>query len=66
MARLSRWLPVALAIALAGCAFSGKPDTAPAVNQSAPDVTGVDQDGKAFKLSDYRGKVVMLDFWFST
>jgi hypothetical protein len=30
---------------------------------SAPDTEGNDLDGKAFKLSDYKGKVVMLDFW---
>jgi len=29
----------------------------------APDIAGEDLDGKAFKLSDYRGKVVLLDFW---
>ena len=29
----------------------------------APDIEGEDQDGKRFKLGDYRGKVVMLDFW---
>ena len=28
-----------------------------------PDITGEDLDGKSFKLSDYRGKVVLLDFW---
>jgi hypothetical protein len=33
------------------------------VGQHAPDVEGEDQDGKRFKLSDYRGKVVLLDFW---
>lgn len=27
------------------------------------DIEGVDLDGKAFKLSDHRGKVVMLSFW---
>jgi cytochrome oxidase Cu insertion factor (SCO1/SenC/PrrC family) len=30
----------------------------------APEITGIDADGKQFKLSDYRGKVVLLDFWF--
>lgn len=29
----------------------------------APDIIGVDMDGTAFKLSDYRGKIIMLDFW---
>jgi len=34
-----------------------------AVGNKAPDVGGEDQDGKKFKLSDYKGKVVLLDFW---
>jgi hypothetical protein len=34
-----------------------------AVGKEAPDTEGEDQDGKRFKLSDYRGKVVLLDFW---
>jgi hypothetical protein len=29
----------------------------------APEVEAQDQDGKKFKLGDYRGKVVLLDFW---
>ncbi len=29
----------------------------------APEIEGEDLNGVAFKLSDYRGKVVMLDFW---
>jgi hypothetical protein len=33
------------------------------VGKQAPDIEGEDQDGKQFKLSDYRGKVVLLDFW---
>jgi hypothetical protein len=33
------------------------------VGKVAPDIEGEDLDGKTFKLSDYRGKVVVLDFW---
>jgi hypothetical protein len=33
------------------------------VGKEVPDIQGEDQDGKRFKLSDYRGKVVLLDFW---
>jgi outer membrane protein assembly factor BamB len=33
------------------------------VGKQAPDMEGVDQDGRRFKLSDYQGKVVLLDFW---
>jgi len=33
------------------------------VGKTAPDIEGDDQDGKRFKLSDYRGKVVLLYFW---
>jgi predicted Zn finger-like uncharacterized protein len=29
----------------------------------AAEIEGEDLDGKRFKLSDYRGKVVLLDFW---
>jgi len=34
-----------------------------AVGKVAPDIEGEDLAGVSFKLSDYRGKVVMLDFW---
>ena len=33
------------------------------IGKIAPDIEGEDLDGVAFKLSDYRGKVVVLDFW---
>jgi hypothetical protein len=34
-----------------------------AIGKTAPEITGADVDGKPMKLSDFRGKVVMLDFW---
>ena len=33
------------------------------VGRVAQEIEGEDQDGKPFKLSDYRGKVVLLYFW---
>jgi predicted Zn finger-like uncharacterized protein len=36
---------------------------APQVGKPAPEITGEDIDGKKFNLSDYKGKVVVLDFW---
>ena len=33
------------------------------IGKVAPDIEGTDIDSVAFKLSDYRGKVVVLDFW---
>jgi hypothetical protein len=34
-----------------------------AIGKKAPEIEGEDIDGRRFKLSDYRGKVVVLDFW---
>jgi hypothetical protein len=34
-----------------------------AVGKEAPDIEGPDEEGVRFKLSDYRGKVVLLYFW---
>ncbi|MCR9245427.1 MAG: redoxin domain-containing protein [bacterium] len=50
------------ALALAGCyspRFVGEREQP----KMAPEIEGVDFDGTRFRLSDYRGKVVMLDFW---
>jgi hypothetical protein len=33
------------------------------IGMVAPDIEGVDLEGVPFKLSDYRGRVVVLDFW---
>ena len=35
------------------------------IGRAAPDIEGEDIDGKKFKLSDYRGKIVLLNFWGS-
>ena len=34
-----------------------------AIGKAAPEIEGEDIDGVTFKLSDYRGKVIFLDFW---
>ena len=34
-----------------------------AIGKVAPEIVGKDVDGKEMKLTDYRGKVVVLDFW---
>jgi peroxiredoxin len=44
-------------------AASGPGDTGGSAGSVAPDFTGRDVAGKTFRLSDYHGKVVLLDFW---
>jgi hypothetical protein len=34
-----------------------------AIGKTAPEIEGDDLDGSKFKLSEYRGKVVVIDFW---
>ncbi len=34
-----------------------------AIGKAAPEITGKDLDGKTMKLSDFRGKVIVLTFW---
>lgn len=33
------------------------------VGMVSPEINGLDTDGNALRLTDYRGKVVLLDFW---
>jgi len=35
-----------------------------AVGKEAPEIEREDQDRERFKLSAFRGKVVLLDFWY--
>jgi hypothetical protein len=34
-----------------------------AAGSPAPEIMGEDMQGVPFKLSDYRGQIVILDFW---
>ena len=48
----------ALAFTLQSCAKVDPPRPA-----LTPEIAGEDLDGVSFRLSDYRGQVVVLDFW---
>ena len=44
-------------------AFEGSGKTGFEIGDVAPEIEGADLDEVPFALSDYRGKVVVLDFW---
>jgi cytochrome oxidase Cu insertion factor (SCO1/SenC/PrrC family) len=58
-----------LGAALTGCIANSAKTTRSsslkpaAAAKPAPEIGGIDADGERFRLSDYRGKVVLLDFW---
>jgi hypothetical protein len=65
---LSALLPVMRDCARVDAADSATPDkpeaeALPAVGATAPEIEGTDIDEVPFKLSDYRGQVIVLDFW---
>jgi cytochrome oxidase Cu insertion factor (SCO1/SenC/PrrC family) len=57
-------LPVLLTILVPALAAAAPHDPKDLdIGKVAPEIQGKDVEGKSFKLSDYRGKVVVLDFW---
>lgn len=63
----SKSAPPASPAAVTLAAFEAAPPVVgtggPEIGKALPEIEGVDTDGKRFKISDYRGKVVMIDFW---
>jgi hypothetical protein len=62
-----RWLlmgALTIVVCLPPASGQGKRlNSGPVVGEQTLEIRGRDIDGKGFKLSDYRGKVVVLDFW---
>jgi hypothetical protein len=63
MARSSRGPGAALLVLAVGCAtLAHKPLSQPA-GEPAPAAEGAASDGRLVRLSDQRGRVVLLSFW---
>jgi len=56
-------LALVLASALPTQAASRSREGGFEIGQTAPEITGKDLESKPMKLSEFRGKVVVLDFW---
>ena len=65
MASYLRFFPLAvLGVTLLGCVEQpGNNVPLSGARTAAPEIKGLDSDGKELALSDYRGKVVLVDFW---
>ena len=70
MKKYRKWMQVIILLVIAGIgafavggSFASKDDPIPKAGGQAPDFSLPGLDGKVHKLSDYRGKVVMINFW---
>lgn len=54
-----------LSIVLVGTSISFAQKLGTAIGNKAPELIGTTPDGRTIKLSDTRGKLVLLDFWAS-
>ena len=63
--RGATWMSLPLALLLILVALPGRPAAAPAalVGREAPDFTLKSTSGQNLRLSEYRGQVVLLNFW---
>lgn len=63
-----RWLTVGLALLGAATFLSAQPAQVPEalkpyIGKPVPDAVVIDADGKKHKISDFKGKVLLLNFW---
>jgi thiol-disulfide isomerase/thioredoxin len=63
MKTLSRWLTALAVVALVGFARAAERPALLPVGSAAPDFTAYRADGTPARLSDFRGQVVLVDFW---
>ncbi|MCE9534575.1 MAG: TlpA family protein disulfide reductase [Planctomycetes bacterium] len=49
------------AFAISGCQQESESEAPP--GQTAPEISGSGVDGKSIRLSEFKGKVVLVDFW---
>lgn len=65
--RPNRWMrPITIILLLSPIAFfSGCESSVPGqrIGDLAPDISGDTHDGQLIRVSNYRGKVVLVDFW---
>jgi peroxiredoxin len=68
-ARISVWVALAIALPVLGCSAQDAGDAGSSARASkgsarpAPDFTLRDLQGQDVSLADFRGKIVVLDFW---